>query len=1100
MLQETYLGSDDFTQFKTLWDGPVFYSPARSNRSCGVALAFSNKLRCSYSQLRHDDSGRCVSTLCTFQDFSIRICNVYSPCVSTDRRAFFNEVVAYTRGKAPVIVGGDFNCIFYSEDRLSDSLNNSCFIGRTELQSLLHSFDLIDSWRSLHSSQSGHTWFHKNKGISSRLDRIYVNNQLKLLGARVIKFPLSDHDAVHVDVDIPVKNVKSNCIWKCNVSILNDSIFKSEFIFLYRLWRTLQPGFLSITDWWEDIKGRIREFCISHGIRKAREKRRTLGELQSRCLHGDNEEVARILADERRGAFIRSRERFLEDGERPGYFYMKERSRSQGKVIKEIRNAQGCIVEGDGIENVFHDFYTRLYSKCDDVDISVQNMLIDRISGLISSEDSTLLDRPIELPEIKAALSGMARNKSPGIDGIPVEFYLEYFDVLGEDLLGLYNDIFNRKLLSDSQRISVITLLPKSGDTLDPGNRRPISLLTTDYKIISKILQLRLSQVLPSIINVFQTCSVPGRSIHQNLCIIRDIVDFVKLRGNPCALISMDQHKAFDKVDWSFLFKVLGKMNFGPYFMSWVNILYTDIRSKILVNGQLSADVLLQRGVRQGCPLSPALYVIFMEPLARHILQCDNIRGFHIPGGGGMSVKLLQYADDATCVATSQGDIIQYFDMFKLFERATGASLNLKKTHGLRLGDFVGRKLKGDIIWVDSHIFINGVCFGKEIYISQYWKSLVEKAKVKVKTWERRYLTLLGKVNVINTCLFPLFYYAAPVYLLEKNICTAISRVVFPFLWKGGTELVSRQVVMLHKSAGGLGVDNFVYKMTGLLIRPLLPVLAQEDNESCKFFLARYFMAKSLRTIYPFLWSNSVPHCDDSSTSYKGIARGILYICNTDKNFHSKSKKVKDIVQLLVPHGVVPRVEGSNTAWDWPSIWKDTLHPLLCNGLKSFSWRATHGALCTKGKLHSWGLGDGRCCFCSKLENMQHVFWDCNSVYPILMWVNRVTDYITGLKCNFTYTTFVYGFPTPGVSKAIWSRLWFFYVSVRRAVWNRRCKYTHQKFKLPDSVFIEMIKNEVRLRILVDFKRWSREKFKKIYVERAPLVSVVEDEVQCHFQ
>ena len=280
----------------------------------------------------------------------------------------------------------------------------------------------------------------------------------------------------------------------------------------------------------------------------------------------------------------------------------------------------------------------------------------------------------------------MSSNKSPGIDGLPVEFYSKFFQVIGPDLLEVYNCIFSTGVLSESQRTGVVTLLPKPGDPLDPSNRRPISLLTVDYKIIAKVLQLRMSPVMKIIVNQFQTCSVPGRSIHNNLGIIRDIIDFSNSRDSLCAIISIDQHKAFDKVNWHFMFRVLERMNFGNNFRKWVSILYNNIFSRLLINGSFTDKFDISRGVRQGCPLSPALYVLFIEPLARFISQSRDIIGFPVPGGGGMAVKFLQYADDATCVATSQRDILFHFKTFELFKRATGTSLNLTKTHGLRLG------------------------------------------------------------------------------------------------------------------------------------------------------------------------------------------------------------------------------------------------------------------------------------------------------------------------------------------------------------------------------------------------------------------------------
>lgn len=168
--------------------------------------------------------------------------------------------------------------------------------------------------------------------------------------------------------------------------------------------------------------------------------------------------------------------------------------------------------------------------------------------------------------------------------------------------------------MAETRRTAVVTLLPKKGDALEPGNRRPISLLTSDYRIIAKVLQLRLSKVLPNVINEFQTCSVPGRSIHQNLALLRNVVDFAQIRGNPCGIISLDQHKAFDKVNWSFMFKVLTRLNIGPYWRNWVGTLYRDIRCRLLVNGRLSDSVFIHRGSDRGAPCLPHFLLYLLNP------------------------------------------------------------------------------------------------------------------------------------------------------------------------------------------------------------------------------------------------------------------------------------------------------------------------------------------------------------------------------------------------------------------------------------------------------------------------------------------------------
>lgn len=248
-LQETYLCTDDFTYFKTIWDGPVFYSPAVSSHSCGVAIAFSSKLRCKFSQVNSDNVGRCISVICTFSDsYSIRFCNVYAPCSPKERVSFLKNLFFYTRGRVPLFVGGDFNCIMSKEDRSGHSLNTSCFVGREEIKSFLQSCNLSDCWLRGFSS-GGHTWKHSGKGLSSRIDRLYLPNHFCSRKPAVFNFPFSDHDVLNVEVAIPIGNaLYSKGYWKCNTSILDDHVFVNAFKTYYNLWRTLMPGFDTIVE------------------------------------------------------------------------------------------------------------------------------------------------------------------------------------------------------------------------------------------------------------------------------------------------------------------------------------------------------------------------------------------------------------------------------------------------------------------------------------------------------------------------------------------------------------------------------------------------------------------------------------------------------------------------------------------------------------------------------------------------------------------------------------------------------------------------------------------------------------------------------------
>ena len=141
----------------------------------------------------------------------------------------------------------------------------------------------------------------------------------------------------------------------------------------------------------------------------------------------------------------------------------------------------------------------------------------------------------------------------------------------------------------------------------------PISLLCVDYKIGTKALAARLQKVLSSVLLEDQTCGVPGRSIVSNLNLIRDLIEYCNAKNLPLAIISLDQEKAFDRVNWNFLERVLQKMNFGPEFRQWIRVIYSEISSACLHSGFVTPFFEISRGARQGDPLSSLLYTLVAE-------------------------------------------------------------------------------------------------------------------------------------------------------------------------------------------------------------------------------------------------------------------------------------------------------------------------------------------------------------------------------------------------------------------------------------------------------------------------------------------------------
>ena len=300
----------------------------------------------------------------------------------------------------------------------------------------------------------------------------------------------------------------------------------------------------------------------------------------------------------------------------------------------------------DQILNHIADFYTKLYTE-EPTDAHTQQKLLDSIHQRLTADVSQTLEGELDLDECYEALSKMPAQKSPGTDGLPAEFYTMFWDTLRCDLADVINFSNSQNLLAKSMRSAILTLAFKGKDISNKNDRlylkhwrRPISLLNVDYKIGAKALANRLQNVLHYVINPDQTCNVPSRSILDNLYLIRGSYEYIFQKQFLIPMISLDQEKAVDRINRRFLEKVLQKNELRRRFPEMVCLLCTDVNCIVTNDGHTSTPIKLISGARQGCPLSPLLYILVAETLANLIRQNPGIDGFFLPGSNGQ-VKIL---------------------------------------------------------------------------------------------------------------------------------------------------------------------------------------------------------------------------------------------------------------------------------------------------------------------------------------------------------------------------------------------------------------------------------------------------------------------------
>ena len=306
--------------------------------------------------------------------------------------------------------------------------------------------------------------------------------------------------------------------WKFNDALLDDSDFISAFELFWKF--TSRTDTVSLT-WWDRMKENIKVFSIDYSksmnknmfgeLKSLRKQYNSLDLKTDRNLKLLDEIKTRVKEIETslwKGSIIRSKAQDLESNENPtSYFFQKEAHSAKSKTVKSIKHNNHTYTTSSDILTCFKSFYENLYTE-EPVDSSLNSLFLDNLPQ-VDLSDNEYLKKKISKNEILTALKDMQPNKSPGSDGLSCSFYLKFFHLFGDILCNVINLAFDNETLSDSQKLSYITLICKDETRSDEMKcYRPISLLNIDYKIISKVISQRLGTVLPRIIHLDQTCAI----------------------------------------------------------------------------------------------------------------------------------------------------------------------------------------------------------------------------------------------------------------------------------------------------------------------------------------------------------------------------------------------------------------------------------------------------------------------------------------------------------------------------------------------------------------------------------------------------------------
>ena len=282
-----------------------------------------------------------------------------------------------------------------------------------------------------------------------------------------------------------------------------------------------------------------------------------------------------------------------------------------------------------------------------------------------------------------------------------------------------------------------------------------------DAKIGSKAIALRLQSVLPKVIHHNQHAYVKGRTINDAIRTIDDVLEYTERYGLNGKMIAVDFQKAFDSINRNVLYRTLAAFNFGPSFIQWVHTFYQNISSCVLNNGFSTGPFEIQRGVRQGDPLSRYLFIIVLEILAISIRKNDNIQGIIVDE---TEIKLELFADDLTAFVKNDESLSVFLEAVKKFGNVSGLIINFDKTEILVLGNSIIAPIQDRStvnIEIKEAVKILGVYFTYNRPLRQKLNfiEIIGAIKTKLQLWKWRNLTNIGRIQIIKTFVIPMLMY-----------------------------------------------------------------------------------------------------------------------------------------------------------------------------------------------------------------------------------------------------------------------------------------------------------------------------------------------------
>ena len=884
-VQETHLMDELAETFSTLFETrlKMFHSPLpETNNAAGVAIVINKSLVDSGGVTCEVlIPGRAIlATIPWHAGSTMKVLNVYAPNSPCNNELFWEELDVITSTNAsrrPDVMLGDFNLVEDSLDRIPchpDSANAVAALGV-----LKGNLDLVDGWRRTFPDRREYSHLHTPNASQGRIDRIYVTSDL--LGPAT-DWEISsttvetDHWMVSAKVTTPEAPEIGRGRWQIPTYLLdNDGILESintlgkraqDEMERARFRRSQAENPQTI---FARLKFAVREMCRTHAkrihptitnkIEKLKGKLNAINNdpllpeddkmLDSLIVRTEILELERTLFEACR---VYAKTKHHVHGETICKDWVRSnRAKKPRDTIFSLYNPLGADPtprhDSRGMAESARDYHDALQRSDRDPNLEPDPVGLERVLRNIETrttpEQKSKLAKHLTWSDVHKALMDSENDKAAGLDGIPMDLWKKLstlWDAHSDSEVNPYCNIvlMMKRAFNDIEEHGIaretmfnegwMCPIYKKGDRSNVANYRPITILNTDYKTMTKALANKLAEVAPTLVHRDQAGFLKGRSIYDQVKLAKLAIDFGRILGRNGALVLLDQEKAYDKILHPYLWRVLERFDIPRHYIRTVQHLYRDASTSVVINGVVSDAYVVHGGVRQGDALSCFLFDLGIEPLAATI-RASPLKGIELQNTGE-NVKCALFADDTTTYM-DESDDFETLEQQALTPwcQVSGAVFNIAKTEIILIGTkeyrerlISTRRTHEGATPIPENIRIAGegqpvrvlgAWIGNGVEQATPWTPTIEKIAANLKRWEANHPTAEGRRLITQMIIGGMTQYLAKVQGMPEAAVKTLERLIRSFAWSGeGNPTIALNHMTSDIAQGGKKVLDIIVR------------------------------------------------------------------------------------------------------------------------------------------------------------------------------------------------------------------------------------------------------------------------------------------------